>query len=95
MLNRYTVVCLFVSCANLGAQSYFGGVRGAVSDAGAGAMADVKVTLTDEATNISRSALSNAQGEYVFSAVNPATYCLLYTSPSPRDRQKSRMPSSA
>ena len=26
----------------------------------------------------------------------PATYiCLLYTSPSPRDRQKSRMPSSA
>ena len=24
-----------------------------------------------------------------------ATICLLYTSPSPRDRQKSRMPSSA
>ena len=25
----------------------------------------------------------------------PANVCLLYTSPSPRDRQKSRMPSSA
>ena len=25
----------------------------------------------------------------------PTTGCLLYTSPSPRDRQKSRMPSSA
>ena len=25
----------------------------------------------------------------------PAYSCLLYTSPSPRDRQKSRMPSSA
>ena len=25
----------------------------------------------------------------------PFTICLLYTSPSPRDRQKSRMPSSA
>ena len=25
----------------------------------------------------------------------PLTFCLLYTSPSPRDRQKSRMPSSA
>ena len=24
-----------------------------------------------------------------------SNYCLLYTSPSPRDRQKSRMPSSA
>ena len=27
--------------------------------------------------------------------VNEAKFCLLYTSPSPRDRQKSRMPSSA
>ena len=27
--------------------------------------------------------------------VAPFTLCLLYTSPSPRDRQKSRMPSSA
>ena len=27
--------------------------------------------------------------------INQAGYCLLYTSPSPRDRQKSRMPSSA
>ena len=27
--------------------------------------------------------------------VNVETACLLYTSPSPRDRQKSRMPSSA
>ena len=26
---------------------------------------------------------------------NPGGICLLYTSPSPRDRQKSRMPSSA
>ena len=28
-------------------------------------------------------------------AVNTSITCLLYTSPSPRDRQKSRMPSSA
>ena len=27
--------------------------------------------------------------------VPPTNFCLLYTSPSPRDRQKSRMPSSA
>ena len=27
--------------------------------------------------------------------LNTTQYCLLYTSPSPRDRQKSRMPSSA
>ena len=29
------------------------------------------------------------------SRTEPTTDCLLYTSPSPRDRQKSRMPSSA
>ena len=42
------------------------------------------------------------QGHYVesglplyFSIGDWANICLLYTSPSPRDRQKSRMPSSA
>ena len=30
-----------------------------------------------------------------FNALKKAQLCLLYTSPSPRDRQKSRMPSSA
>ena len=34
-------------------------------------------------------------GEIRPSTVNPYEGCLLYTSPSPRDRQKSRMPSSA
>ena len=33
--------------------------------------------------------------DYHSDAENDATGCLLYTSPSPRDRQKSRMPSSA
>ena len=36
------------------------------------------------------------KGRYFFSEQWTWTYiCLLYTSPSPRDRQKSRMPSSA
>ena len=32
---------------------------------------------------------------YIITNVKPFKNCLLYTSPSPRDRQKSRMPSSA
>ena len=36
----------------------------------------------------------NAQGKGIRKKVQP-DICLLYTSPSPRDRQKSRMPSSA
>ena len=37
--------------------------------------------------------VEEAQQEWMTFA--PAGTCLLYTSPSPRDRQKSRMPSSA
>ena len=32
---------------------------------------------------------------YATDPSEPCTYCLLYTSPSPRDRTRSRMPSSA
>ena len=39
----------------------------------------------------SRSWIIDAEGEIV----RPAASCLLYTSPSPRDRTRSRMPSSA
>ena len=38
--------------------------------------------------------LREADGAVLY-ATKPPNTCLLYTSPSPRDRQKSRMPSSA
>ena len=34
-------------------------------------------------------------GDFDWSSANIHTACLLYTSPSPRDRTRSRMPSSA
>ena len=37
----------------------------------------------------------NIMGSLVFLMVNYYSYCLLYTSPSPRDVEESRMPSSA
>ena len=37
----------------------------------------------------------DSTGEYSFDFMKNFKICLLYTSPSPRDRQKSRMPSSA
>ena len=56
---------------------------------------------TDPITKVLRSAVANAEHNL---GMDPSTLvissawansCLLYTSPSPRDRQKSRMPSSA
>ena len=39
--------------------------------------------------------LSGSFENFLMDVVNGTSSCLLYTSPSPRDRQKSRMPSSA
>ena len=49
-------------------------------------------------TPISEMALAGAAIGAALQGMRPVAeimYCLLYTSPSPRDRQKSRMPSSA
>ncbi|HYZ85791.1 MAG TPA: carboxypeptidase-like regulatory domain-containing protein, partial [Bryobacteraceae bacterium] len=62
-------------------QSFQGGVRGSVSDAGGAMMPEAKVTLIDEATNTSRSTLTNSTGEYNFTAVNPSTYTLVVEAP--------------
>ena len=42
-----------------------------------------------------RSSMRPWQGQHYRSVIARLEFCLLYTSPSPRDRQKSRMPSSA
>ena len=46
---------------------------------------------TKKQTMVSKEEVS----EMIDFAINQHNSCLLYTSPSPRDRQKSRMPSSA
>ena len=57
-------------------------------------IAVVSVTLITPAQYVLRNR-SIAMGRSVVLAFDNSNACLLYTSPSPRDRQKSRMPSSA
>src|SRR5215469_17020046 len=57
-------------------QSYQGGVRGVIQDPGGAVIAGAKVALQNQASNVARTVLSNAQGEYVFSALEPASYNL-------------------
>ena len=52
--------------------------------------ANIPVTLLDLKTEISENAR-----ERIHKSRPPLLICLLYTSPSPRDRSLSRMPSSA
>src|ERR1043165_1850878 len=64
-----------LGAASVGAQQFTGGVRGAVRDAN-GVVPGVTVTLTNEATNISREVVTNEVGQYNFPAVPPGTYTL-------------------
>ena len=77
-MTRHTLlalVCWMVAAGATAGQSYYGGVRGSVTDPG-GVVPGVDVTLTNEQTNLSRSAITNERGEYAFTAVEPGTYRL-------------------
>ncbi|MBC7924192.1 MAG: TonB-dependent receptor [Bryobacteraceae bacterium] len=67
---------LAVGTIALHAQSTYGGLRGFVADAQGKVIAGSKVTLVDQGTNQTRSALTNESGEYNFSSITPATYRL-------------------
>src|SRR4029079_16505048 len=76
-LTRCVMCCCFVLAliGSAGAQQFTGGMRGAVRDAN-GVIPGVAVTLTNEATNVSRETVSNGVGQYNFPAVPPGTYTL-------------------
>ena len=64
-----------LTCGSASAQSFTGGVRGAVKDAN-GVIPGVAVQLINEATTVARETTSNASGEYNFPAVAPGTYTI-------------------
>jgi len=72
---------LFCFATMLPAQSYQGGLRGSVKDPAGAAVAVARITLKDEATNITRATLTNDVGDFVFQSVNPATYSVIIESP--------------
>jgi hypothetical protein len=78
MGNRALTLTVLLLCfsALVFGQGYQGGLRGRVMDAQGAVIANAKVEITDDATNLKRDTVSNTEGEFVFSAVNPATYTL-------------------
>ncbi len=74
----HMVTCVVVGVllglpADIGAQTFQGGLRGAVKDA-QGVIPGVTVTLTNEATAVTRDTVTNDSGEYSFPAVDPGSY---------------------
>ena len=78
---KLVLVLLLVVCVGsalpLWSQSASSGtVSGIVTDPSNAVVAGAAITLTDTATNISRTANSNATGRYFFADVTPGTYTL-------------------
>ncbi len=78
---RWSVVCLtvvFSLCTStlLSAQSTGGRILGRVADPSGAVLTGVKVTLVNEATNVSRNTQTNESGDYSFVEAPVGTYRL-------------------
>src|SRR5438128_1854845 len=61
---------------NLFGQGFQGGLRGSVGDGSGALLPGVEVVLTNEATSLSRTTVTNDSGEYSFAALEPGSYRL-------------------
>ncbi|ADV81306.1 TonB-dependent receptor [Terriglobus saanensis SP1PR4] len=71
---------LFIAFGVSLAQSNYGALRGIVTDLQGATLPNSEVTLTSQATKLSRKTKSNGAGEYVFNAVDPGKYTITATS---------------
>lgn len=78
--NLHWIFLLLVA-VTASAQSYHGEVRGLVTDPSGSVVSNAKVTLIDEARKVTREAVSDSAGQYVFTRVDPATYQIVVEAP--------------
>jgi hypothetical protein len=72
-----TLVLILFSCGRPAfSQGFQGGVRGSVMDPGGAIIPGVEVQLINVDNNATRMSVTNEQGQYNFSAVNPGNYKL-------------------
>ena len=74
MIGVFLILAASIGAGTGYAQSTGGRVRGTVTDPSGGAVVGAKVELINEATNASREAASNSNGEYLFPEVPVGTY---------------------
>jgi hypothetical protein len=77
-LRLFVLHILFsvVLITTVSGQSYQGGVRGLIADTQGVALPNVQVSVMNESTTITRASVTNLDGQYVFTAVEPATYTI-------------------
>ena len=85
-MKFFITATLFASLAF--GQTFQGSLRGRMLDQSGASEPSAKVTISDEGTNLSRSTVTNDQGEYVFTAVAPSTYTLAVEAPDSESEQQ-------
>src|SRR5213594_2937122 len=71
-----SIIVLFGASITTFGQGFQGGLRGSARDQGGAVVPGVEVTLTNEATSLSRMTVTNDSGEYSFAALQPGSYRL-------------------
>src|ERR1019366_8324667 len=71
------LLLFLVAAGSLLGQSFYGSIAGVIRDSRGGVVPNVKVTLIDQLTNLSRTTGSNDDGLYVFNQVVPSTYSVV------------------
>ena len=74
LLVSFLVVLTLAAPTGVRAQTFRGGVQGAVTDTTGAALPGADVTATNEATGLARSAVSDAEGNYFLSELPPGAY---------------------
>jgi hypothetical protein len=69
-------LCVMASPLLRAQSSYTSQLTGVVTDSSGGVVPGAKVTLTDEATNVATSVVTNGNGVYVLTGIRPATYSI-------------------
>jgi len=77
-----TIVFVLLVLGVAAGQTFQGSLRGRVTDPAGAATSGARIVITDEATSVARSTVTNDQGEYVFTAVTPATYTVSAEAPN-------------
>ena len=67
---------LLLATSPAGAQDYRGRVQGTVLDASQGALPGATVTLTNDATGVAVTFVTDTDGRYIFDFVDPGTYTI-------------------
>ena len=80
-IRKTSIVLFLVVSAPVFAQSYHAEVRGLVTDPSHAVVSGAKVTLIDETKSVSRLAVSDSAGQFIFSQVDPAGYRVVVENP--------------